>query len=70
MDSITLIIGVIAGAILGIVILKAFKKEPSQEDQMKKILPEMENLFNKVSQDVLKNTSEQLTTQFTNQSTQ
>jgi len=70
MDSLTLIIGIIAGAILGIAILKAFKKEPSKEEQIVKILPEMENLFNKVSQGVLKNTSEQLATQFTNQSKQ
>ncbi len=71
MDSIILIvIGIILGAIVAFVILKMSKKEISQEDQMAKILPEMENLFNKVSQGVLKNTSEQLTTQFTNQSTQ
>lgn len=71
MDSIILIIiGIIAGAILGVAVLKAFKKEPSEEEQIAKILPEMENLFNKVSQGVLKNTSEQLTTQFTNQSIQ
>lgn len=71
MDSITLIIiGIALGAIIAIVILKMPKKESNQEEQMAKILPEMENLFNKVSQGVLKNTSEQLTTQFTNQSTQ
>lgn len=70
MDSLTLIIGILAGAIIAIAILKMSKKESNQEDQMAKILPEMENLFNKVSQGVLKNTSEQLTTQFTNQSKQ
>lgn len=71
MDSITLIIiGIALGAIIAIAILKMSKKESDPNEQMEKILPEMENLFNKISQGVLKNTSEQLTTQFTNQSTQ
>lgn len=65
MDSITLIIiGIIAGAILGIAVLKAFKKESDPEEQMAKILPEIENRFNRLSQEALKNNSEEFSKRF------
>jgi len=64
MDSITLIIGIVAGAILGIAILKLFKKESDQDDQLTKILPEIENRFNKLSQEALRNNSEEFSKRF------
>ena len=41
MDSITLIIGVIAGAILGIAIPKAFKKESDPMDQSNQFITKL-----------------------------
>ncbi len=65
MDSITLIIiGVALGAIIAIVILKMSKKGSDSKEQLEKILPEIENRFNKLSQEALKINSEQFSRQF------
>jgi len=65
MDPIILIIiGIVLGAIIAIAILKMSKKEPNQEEQIAKILPEIENRFNKLSQEALRNNSEEFSKRF------
>ncbi|MFH1048389.1 MAG: hypothetical protein V1732_01860 [Patescibacteria group bacterium] len=65
MDSVILIsIGIVAGAILGVAVLKMLKKDFDPESQLAKILPEIENRFNRLSREALRNNSEEFSKRF------
>ena len=63
MDPIvSIIIGIILGALMASVIFKMGKKEP--ENNLEKILPEIENRFNRLSQEALRTNSEEFSKRF------
>lgn len=63
MDSTFLmIIGVVLGAVIASVILKVGKSTP--ESNLEKIMPEIENRFNKLSRDALRTNSEEFSKRF------